>query len=118
MAVDGTHVRIEEPGHEKYSQDSDYFGHKFNSAGINYEFRICLATRNVIWMNGPFKAGRNNLVIFVEEGLEERLQSLGKKVIGDGIYQGHDTISYPNYHNLYGVKKVKSRALKGHKGAE
>ena len=81
MAVDGTHVRIEEPGHEKYSQDSDYFSHKFNSAGINYEFRICLATRNVIWMNGPFKAGRNNLVIFVEEGLEERLQSLGKKAI-------------------------------------
>ena len=67
-------------------------------------------------MNGPFKAERNDLITFAEEGLEEQLQSPGKKGIGGGIYWGHDTISYPNYHNLYGVKKFKSRALKGHKG--
>ena len=71
MTVDSTHVRIEVPGYEKYSQDPNYFSHKFNRAGINYDLGICLATRNSIWMNGPFKAGRNGLIIFVEEGLEE-----------------------------------------------
>ena len=115
MTVDGTHVWIEEPAHEVYSQDSDYFSHKFNKAGINYEIGISLATRKVIWMNGPFKAGRNDLQIFVKEGLENRLQMLGQKAIGDGIYRGHEnTISYPNYHDSYAVKKFKSRALKSH----
>ena len=42
MTVDGMHVQIEESGDEKHSQDSDCFSHKFNSAGINYELRICL----------------------------------------------------------------------------
>mgnify|MGYP003316197501 CR=1 FL=1 len=37
MSVDGTHVWIEEPSHEIYSMDSEYFSHKFNKAGINYE---------------------------------------------------------------------------------
>ena len=39
----------------------------------------------------------------------------GKKAIGDGIYQGHEsTISSPNHHDSFGVKKFKSRALKSH----
>ena len=115
MTVDGTHVWIEEPGHAIYSQDSRYFSHKFNKAGINYELGISIASGRLIWMNGPFKAGRNDLNIFIEEGLEQRLLLLGKKAIGDGIYRGHEeAISYPNYNDSYGVKKFKSRALKRH----
>ena len=66
-------------------------------------------------MNGPFKAGRNDLNIFIEEGLEARLLHLKKKAIGDGIYKGHDkAVSFPNKHDSYGVKKFKSRALHRH----
>ena len=52
MTVDGTHVWIEEPGHEIHSQDSQYFSHKFNKAGINYELGVSIALGRLIWMNG------------------------------------------------------------------
>ena len=115
MTVDGTHIWIAEPGHEEYSQDSKYFSHKFNKAGVNYELGIAIASGRLLWMNGPFKAGQNDLNIFVKEGLEQRLLLLKKKAIGDGIYRGHEkAVSYPNYSDSYGVKKFKSRALKRH----
>ena len=113
MSVDGTHCWIAEPGHPNFSQDSEYYSHKFNKAGINYELGIALATGKLIWMNGPFKAGRNDLNIFTQEGLEERLRILGKKSLGDGGYAGHhETVSSPNAHDSYQVKRFKSRGLK------
>lgn len=115
MTVDGTHMWIQEPKHETYSKDPEYFSHKFNKSGINYELGIAIASQKLIWMNGPFKAGRNDLNIFIEEGLEQRLLLLGKKAIGDGIYQGHNkAVSFPNRCDSYGVAKFKSRALKRH----
>ena len=74
-----------EPGHPLFSQDSDYYSHKFNKAGINYELGIALASQRLIWLNGPFPAGRNDLQNFNEEGLRDRLKQIGKKAIGDGI---------------------------------
>jgi len=116
LTVDGTHVWIYEPGHPLFSQDSEFYSHKFNKAGINYELGICLASRKLVWMNGPFKAGKNDLTVFVGGGLRDRLRALGKKAIGDGIYKANqDTVSYPNSHDSRSVKKFKSRALKGHK---
>ena len=115
LTVDSTHVWVYEPGHDEFSQDSEYYSHKFNKSGINYELGICLAKRNLIWMNGPFKAGRTDLQVFVGGGLRDQLRQLGKKAIGDGIYRGNqDTICYPNLQDCCPVKKFKSRALKGH----
>ena len=48
LTVDGTHVWVYEPGHPEFSQDSEYFSHKFNRAGINYELGIALATQSLI----------------------------------------------------------------------
>ena len=83
-----------EPGHKIYSQDSSYFSHKFNKDGINYELGIAIASGKLILLNGPFKDGRKHMNVFMEEGLEQRLLSLGKKAIGDGIYQGHEDESH------------------------
>ena len=117
MTVDGTHVWIHKPSHPEFSQDSDYFSHKFNKAGIDYELGIAIASQRLIWMNGPFPAGKNDLQIFKGGGLRDRLKAVGKKAIGDGIYRGNqDTVSYPNSHDSRPVHKFKSRALKRHKG--
>eukprot|EP00536_Pseudo-nitzschia_multiseries_P017178 jgi/Psemu1/49689/gm1.49689_g len=104
MTVDGTCCWIAEPGHPNFSQDWEYYSHKFNKAGINYELGIALASNKLIWMNGPFKAGQNDVTIFVKNGLEQCLRYLCKKLIGDGGYRGHnDTASTPNAHDGYGV---------------
>jgi len=115
VTVDGTHIWLYEPDHPLFSQDSDYYSHKFNKAGINYELGIAIASGKLIWLNGPFKAGKNDLQIFVGGGLRDRLKQLGKKAIGDGIYRGNqDTVSYGNSHDSRQVKLFKSRALKRH----
>ena len=115
MSVDGTHCWISKPGHPVWSQDSEYFSHKLNKAGMNYELGLSLTSQNLIWMNGPFKAGTNNVSIFQDKGLKQQLDMLGKKAIGDAGYYGHKKqCSTPNANNSAQVKKFKSRALKSH----
>jgi hypothetical protein len=115
ITVDGTHVWIEEPIHPDWSQDSKYFSHKFGKAGINYELGIAIATSRLVWMNGPFKAGTNDVKIFSLFGLKDLLLSYGKKAIGDKGYTGHtEVVSFFNKMDSRPVKKFKSRALKRH----
>ena len=115
ITVDGTHCWINEPQHPDWSQDKEYYSHKYNKAGINYELGIAISSSDLVWMNGPFKAGCSDKKIFNEKGLKAKLKSLGKKAIGDQGYNGdHDVISTFNAHDTKNVKKFKSRALKRH----
>eukprot|EP00536_Pseudo-nitzschia_multiseries_P010520 jgi/Psemu1/26188/gm1.26188_g len=89
MSVDRTHCWIAEPSHPVWSQDSNYYSHKYNKSGINYERGISLTSNKIIWMNGPFKARANDVAIFKGKGLKERLGQLKKKTIRDAGYQSH-----------------------------
>ena len=114
MSVDGTHCCIAEPRHPEWSQDREYYSHKYNKAGINYELGISLASQKLIWMNGPYKAGTNDVTVFKKK-LRRRLEMLGKKAIGDSGYNGHQAFCVtPNKNDSDEVKKFKSRALKRH----
>jgi hypothetical protein len=95
--------------------DSDYYSHKYGKARIKYELGISLKESRLIWMNGPFPAGKNDITIFANEGLKEKLRSTNKMAIGDGGYVGHPKeISSTNAHDSKEVKRFKSRALKCH----
>ncbi len=100
LTVDGTHCWLREPQHPVWSQDPEWYSHKFNKAGVNYELGISISQNRLVWMNGPFKAGLNDITIFTNEGLKEKLRATGKKAIGDGGYSGHSQqISTPNSHD-------------------
>jgi hypothetical protein len=115
VTVDGTHCWIREPSHPTWSQDPEWFSHKYNHAGVNYELAISISENRLVWMNGPFKAGMNDVITFTEKGLKAKLKACGKKGIGDGGYAGHpEQISTPNSHDSKQVFKFKSRALKRH----
>jgi hypothetical protein len=115
LSVDGTHCWIHEPQHPTWSMDSDYYSHKYAKAGMNYELGISLTDSKLIWMNGPFPAGLNDITIFTKKGLKQKLKSCGKLAIGDGGYNGHpEEISSTNAHDSKEVKRFKSRALKRH----
>jgi hypothetical protein len=115
ITVDGTHVWIEEPIHADWSQDSKYFSHKHGKAGMNYELGIAISSSRLVWMNGPFKAGTNDITVFKDHGLKDKLIECGKIAIGDKGYTGHaDTVSHFNRFDSRPVKKFKSRALKRH----
>jgi hypothetical protein len=115
ISVDGTHCWIQEPMHREWSQDPQYFSHKYNKAGLNYEIAISLAEQRVVWLNGPFPAGTNDVKTFSRHGLKQKLLDASKKAIGDKGYVGHpEAVSTYNVHDSRGVTKFKSRALKRH----
>jgi hypothetical protein len=114
LTVDGTHCWIQEPQHPTWSKDSSWYSHKYNKAGVNYELGLSISENRLVWMNGPFKAGKNDVSTFTNKGLKQKLQAIGpgKKAIGDSGYTGHSQhISTPNSHDSRNVKKFKGRAL-------
>ena len=115
ITVDGTHCWIEEPIHPDWSQDRTFFSHNYNKAGVNYELGISIPHQRLVWMNGPFRAGKSDSSIFRDKGLRDKLAAIGKKAIGDRGYNGfHQQCSTFNAHDCRGVRKFKSRALKRH----
>ena len=43
----------------------DYYSHKFAKAGLCYEVGVCTQTGLIVWINGPFAAGKyNDITIF------------------------------------------------------
>jgi DDE superfamily endonuclease len=115
MTVDGTHCWIEEPEHPTWSRDTSYFSHKYNKAGMGYELGVHLWKSQLIWLNGPHKAGKNDSWVLQNNGLLEKLRLVNKKAIGDLGYRGsQDAVSVPNPYDSRPVKVFKSRACLRH----
>ena len=97
LSVDGVHCWIEEPEHPTWSQDTSFFSHKYNKAGIGYELGLHFWLSMLIWMNGPHKAGKPDVWVFDIKGLRQKLSEVGKKAIGDLGYRGRQQyVSVPN----------------------
>lgn len=115
MTVDGTHSQWNEPSHPEYSQDRKAFSFKKHHAGLCYELGISLFESRLIWMNGSFYAGANDKKNFVDKGLKDKLEAIGKKALGDKGYTGYTNVcSTFNAFDSDAVKKFKSRAQMRH----
>lgn len=109
ISVDGVHCRINEPKHPTLSKNPAYFSHKFNQAGVDYELAVSIYENQLVWMDGPFPAGKHDIKVF-RNGLKGKIPA-GKKVIADNGYRGEkEVISTPNAHDPKDVKRFKSRA--------
>jgi hypothetical protein len=64
ITVDGTHCWLQKPQHPTWSQDSWYFSHKHGKAGLAYELGISISESKLVWLNGPFMVGKNEVQIF------------------------------------------------------
>jgi len=117
VSVDGTDCWINEPKHPDFSQDSRYWSHKCNKAGLRYELAISLRSSNLVWMKGPYPCGRNldRRIFRKVNGLRAQLRATNKKGIADGGYTGDPKrLSTPNAHDHPSVAKFKRRALRRH----
>ena len=120
LSVDGTHFRTQEKRTTKdggLNLDPRIFTYKHKFAGFNYEVGMSLRESCVVWLNVPFEAGTyNDIKIFDEKGLANKLRMMRKKCIVDAGYKGFPhLISTPN--NRYDspeVMKFKSRARLRH----
>ena len=116
LSVDSTDCPIEEIKHPTLSQNPELFSFKINGAGLRYECGIDLFRSAVIWINGPFKPGvYNDNQIFGQFGLKEKLGDIGKKALGDKIYNGYpDECSTFNAVDSSVVSKFKARVQMRH----
>ena len=61
ITIDGTDCPINEPR----PFDKAYYSHKSNGPAMRYEVGVSILGGDIVWVNGPFRAGANpDLVIF------------------------------------------------------
>lgn len=110
ISVDGTHCRIHEPKHGRYSKNPKYYSHKFQTAGLSYEIALSIWEERCVWTSKRYRAGRNDKSIF-----NAKLKGMippGKLVIADKGYPGSKTIlSLQSSHDTDEVREFKSRVL-------
>ena len=96
VSVDCTDCRIEEPPRfdGKKGVEKAYSSHKFGKkAALKYEIALAIWSDHIVSVKGPLPAGFwQDLKIFKELGLAEKLREAGEKAIVDAIYR-HPTVS-------------------------
>eukprot|EP00804_Cyclotella_cryptica_P027219 CCRYP_020392-RA/>CCRYP_020392-RA protein AED:0.22 eAED:0.22 QI:0/-1/0/1/-1/1/1/0/118 len=80
LTVDGTDMPVQ------HWFDPKYLSHKFNSNGLKYELGVCIQTGNIVWINGPFRAGFHDIDI-CRQALIGALDE-DEVAEADGGYQG------------------------------
>jgi hypothetical protein len=112
ISVDGTHCRINEPRKEP---SSGWYSKKHNKAGLAYELGIAIRSNKLVWINGPFPAGQNDISIYRKpNGLKSKIPA-NKRVIGDEGYKGEPgQISIRNPFDTPAIRDLKHRAKARH----
>jgi DDE superfamily endonuclease len=91
ISVDGTDCPVKEPR----PFDPKIFSEKLNGPGLKYEIGVSIQTCDIVWINGPFKAGRPDKTIFLEDGLkaalcEDECVEVDRGYRGDGALMNPD----------------------------
>lgn len=111
LTVDGVHFRTREVRKEP---SSSWYSHKHKGPGFTYEIGISIWENKLVWINGPFKAGKNDIGMFRSEGgLEARIPA-DKRALGDSAYKSSSRTSVKNAFDSRELKKFKNRALARH----
>ena len=84
FCVDGVHSPIPEPRRPFWK---GWFSHKFQGAGLAYEVATAVTTGKIIWINGPFPAGKwPDFKIFKRGGLAELVRPDIERGVCDAGY--------------------------------
>ena len=112
LSVDGVHCRIHEP---RSQPSSGWYSKKFNKAGLTYELGVAIYHDNIVWINGPFPAGQNDMKVFRKpNGLLSKIPD-GCRAIGDEGYRGEPSkVSTRNAFNSNEVKQFSNRVRARH----
>jgi hypothetical protein len=82
ITVDGTDFRIAEHGKIFYS-------HKFKKSGLRYEVGLCIATGDIVWLNGPYECGRWPDISIFRDSLLSHLAPAERVEADDGYIGEH-----------------------------
>lgn len=109
ITVDGTDFWIYEP--EPF--DDKWYSHKINGPALRYEVGVCIKTGWIVWINGPFPAGRYPDLTIARLSLIHFLDD-GEYYCADGGYSdGNQWSNTPNGLHDY-EQRTKSLARARH----
>ena len=94
MTVDGTDFRIPQKG--AATKGNAFASHKYaGKSALHYELGVDIITGNLVWIQGPYPAGKYTDVKIFNKALRNFLEP-GKRVEADEGYRGHpDKIKRP-----------------------
>ena len=104
ISIDGVDCPIKEP----YPFDKGIFSQKLNGPGYKYEIGVCIQTGDIVWVNGPFKAGKHDVTIFREDGLKDALCD-DEGVECDAVYNGENQLKNPKVAQSEDARQQKSK---------
>ena len=112
LSVDGVHFRVHEP---RTQPSSGWYSKKFNKAGLTYEIGVAIYHDKIVWTNGPFPAGQNDMKVFRKpNGLMSKIPD-GCLAIGDEGYRGQPKkVSTKNEYNSKELSAFKNRVRARH----
>ena len=95
MSIDGTDFRILQKG--AATRGNAFGSHKYaGKSALRYELGIDILAGNLVWVSGPYPAGKWNDIKFFTNELAHCLEP-GERVEADNGYVGHaDKIKCPN----------------------
>ena len=89
VSGDCTDFRQQEKKHDEYHRDEKECSEKLKQCACKFEIAIHLWKSQVVWINGPFRGGKHDKTIFVEDGLGDIIPK-GKIIIVDRAYKIKD----------------------------
>ena len=110
VTVDGTDFRI--PRQRPHSRDRQYYSHKFKHAALRYEVAVCIQTGLMVWINGPFRAGKWPDVNIFRRDLKGKLLP-GEMIEADRGYRD-PSVRHCDVVVSRSDARAKSRAMRRH----
>jgi hypothetical protein len=83
---------------------------------LAYELGIAIRSAKLVWINGNFPAGQNDIIVYRKpNGLKSKIPA-NKRVIGDEGHKGEpEQISIRNPFDSLAIRELKHRAIAWHK---
>ena len=121
LLLDGVDCRTYEKSNDDYNVDRTQFSHKHNHGGVKYEVGVDAFESKIVWISGPWRAGKHDREIFGEESGLRSLIPEEKVVVCDRVYRnkgkdgnGNDILALPNIGDSAGLFTFKSRLRSRH----
>ena len=83
MSIDGTDFKVNQPegGHKLW------YSHKFKYSAQRYEVGLCILTGDIVWISGPYAAGKWPDISIFRDDLKQQLDE-NERVVADDGYVG------------------------------
>ena len=89
MSIDGVDFEIQEPYPYDRKLSKVWYSHKFKGPGVRYEIGVCIKTGDIVWVQGPFPAGKHNDCTIFKKCLSFFLED-NERVEADDGYRAAD----------------------------